>query len=536
VNTQDNKTQEEKKQTTAGDNDKEITKSLAKVGKGASLLFIGTALGMVFGFLMRVVIARFYSVEDYGIFNLYYSFLLIFGSVGALGLRDGLNRYIGYYTGKKEEEKIASTIKWGITFGAISGIILGVVLILTSGYLAPILSEDPNFVFYLRIVGITTPFLVVFYVIISIFRGFERAKERIIFSSLGKQSLILIAVFVVGMLALPFEIVIIGVSLAVILITLSLYVYYRKKIKNFITKSANYFQNSQLGKNLLLFSLPLLLVSIMAKVMGYTDTLMLAYFETEAEVGLYNAAKPISRLIKTGLTVSIFIYQPLVSKLYAQKKYEENEVIYTSLAKWISFLTLPMALCFIFFPRVVLSVFGEGYGIAASTLQVLAIMYFIRNVAGPFHSTLIGYGKSKFVMYVNFTSAFLNVLANLILIPIYGVLGAAIATGVSITASTIIKSIKVYKLSGIHVLKPSIFKPVTFTSIIAIVITLIIRRLLIINIFTLGFIFIFFILIFFSMMVLSNSISKYDINVIVLIEKKTGLDLKRFKNLLEKFS
>ena len=536
MNTQD-KTQEEKKQTTAGDDDKEITKSLAKVGKGASLLFIGTMLGMVFGFFMRVVIARFYSVEDYGIFNLYYSFLLIFGSVGALGLRDGLNRYIGYYTGKREEEKIASTIKWGIIIGVISGILLGALLIFTSQYIAPILSEDPNFVFYLRVVGITTPFLVIFNVIISIFRGFERAKERIIFSSLGRQSLILIAVSIVGLMALPFEILIIAVSVAIIVITIALYIYYRKKIKNFVTKSTDYFQNSQIGKNLLLFSLPLLLVSIMAKVMGYTDTLMLAYFETEAEVGLYNAAKPISRLIKTGLTVSIFIYQPLVSKLYAQKKYEENEVIYTSLAKWISFLTLPMALCFIFFPRVVLSVFGEGYGIAASTLQVLAIMYFIRNVAGPFHSTLIGYGKSKFVMYVNSTSAFLNVLANLILIPIYGVLGAAIATGLtSVLVGTIIKSIKVYKLTGIHILKSSILKPVILTSLIGILVGLIIKRVLVINVFLLGVMFFVFTFIFFLMMVLTNSISKYDINILTMVEKKTGLDLKRLKNLLKKFS
>jgi len=534
VNTQD-KTQEEKKQTTAGDDDKEITKSLAKVGKGASLLFIGTMLGMVFGFFMRVVIARFYSVEDYGIFNLYYSFLLIFGSIGALGLRDGLNRYIGYYTGKREEEKIASTIKWGIIIGVISGILLGALLIFTSQYIAPILSEDPNFVFYLRVVGITTPFLVIFNVIISIFRGFERAKERIIFSSLGRQSLILIAVSIVGLMALPFEILIIAVSVAIIVITIALYIYYRKKIKNFVTKSTDYFQNSQIGKNLILFSLPLLLVSIMAKVMGYTDTFMLAYFQTETEVGLYNAAKPISRLIRTGLTVSIFIYQPLVSRLYAQKKYKENEAIYTSLTKWISFLTLPLAFCFILYPRVVLSIFGADYAIAASTLQVLAIAYFIKTLLGPNHSTLIGYGKSKFVMYVNFSAAIVNIIGNLLLIPVLGPLGAAIATGTSIVVMRLIKSIKVYKMSNIHILKPYILKPIIFSSLIILALGLSIGNLLPINLILLGILFFVFISIVLVVMILTKSFSQEDLRLLLLLEKKLGLDFKRIKRIIKKF-
>lgn len=534
MNTQD-KTQDEEKQTTAGDNEKEITKSLAKVGKGASLLFIGTMLGMVFGFLMRIVIARFYSVEDYGIFSLYYSFLLIFGSVGALGLRDGLNRYIGYYTGKKEEEKIDPTIKWGITFGAISGIILGVVLILTSGYIAPILSEDPNFVFYLRIVGLTTPFLVIFYVILSVFRGFERAKETIIFSSIGKQLLILIGVSTVGLMAFPFEIMILAVSVAVIIITIVLYIYYQKRIKKFVTKSSDFFSNSQIGKNLLLFSLPLLLVSIMAKVMAYTDTMMLAYFQTEIEVGLYNAAKPISLFIKTGLTVSIFIYQPLVARLYAQKRYEENDVIYTSLTKWVLFITTPIAICFILYPKVVLSVFGADYSMAASALQVLSIMYLFRNLAGPFHSTLIGYGKSKFVMYINFSSAFLNVLFNLILIPIYGILGAAIATAATIISATIIKSIQVYKISGIHVLKIEIIKPFVFTSLIVLAVWLFIREVIHINLLSLGILFISIYLIYFGMIILTKSLSKYDIKLLMMLEKKSGLNLKMIKNVLRRY-
>lgn len=512
-----------------------VTKSLGKVGKGAAILFIGTGLGLIFGFFIRVLIARFYSVEHYGVYNLYYSFLLIFGSIAAVGLRDGLNRYIGYYRGKEEEKNIYSSIRWGIIIGTISSLLMGAILYLSSGYIAPILAEDPFFEYYLKIAAITVPFYTLLLVLISVFRGFERTKERIFFSNLGRNSLILISILVIGFLSLEFEMVIVAVSISIISITVALYIYYRAKIEDLVSKTTTHFKNFKVGKELLLFSLPLLIVSIMAKVMGYTDTMMLAYFQTETEVGLYNAAKPISRLIGTGLIVSVFIYQPLVSKLYAQKKFEENDLIYNFLTKWISFLTLPMTLCFILFPEVVLSIFGVDYTIAASTLQVLAIAYFIRNLTGPNHSTLIGYGKSKFVMYANSGGAILNVAVNALLIPIYGTLGAAIATGVSLTGMKIIKSIKVYKLSGIHILKPYILKPVIFTSIIALLIGVPIRRFFEINLPILGVLFGLFLAIFFMTMVLTKSISKQDIKLLLLVEKRTGLDLKRTKRILNKF-
>jgi O-antigen/teichoic acid export membrane protein len=512
-----------------------VTNSLGKVGKGAGILFFGTILGMFFSFLTRVLIARFYTVEQYGLFNLYYTFLIIFGSIAAVGLQDGLTRYIGYYTGKGDQKKIAAVITWGLFFGLISGILLGILLYLSSGYIAPFLAEDPGFSFYLKIVAITTPFYAIFNILMSVFRGFQRVKERIIFSSLLEPILILLLVAVVGFMALAFINVLIAVSFTVIIITIIFYVYYLRKKKYLFSRGSSELFKLKIGKELLIFSLPLLLVSIMAKVMGFTDTIMLGYFQTESAVGIYNAAKPVSIFISTGLTISIFIYQPLVSNLFGQNKFKENEKIYTSLTKWICFPTLPMALCFILFPKTVLSVFGKEYLIAASTLQVLALVYFLRNLLGPNHSTLIAYGKSKFVMYANVMGALLNVGANVILIPLYGPVGAAVATGISLLSITTVKSFRLFKLSGIHVFRSHILKPVFFTSLVAVLIAIPVMRLITINLIMLGILYMLFTTIFLLMMILFKSFSKEDIKLIVLFEKKTGLNLKRTKKILKRF-
>jgi O-antigen/teichoic acid export membrane protein len=205
------------------------------------------------------------------------------------------------------------------------------------------------------------------------------------------------------------------------------------------------------------------------------------------------------------------------------------------LTKWICFATLPAALCFILFPEAILSIFGTEYLIAASTLQVMVLIYFLRNLMGPNHSTLISYGKSKFVMYTNALGAILNVGFNFVLIPKYGPVGAAIATGISLTSITVIKSIKLFKLSGIHVFRPHIIKPTILTSLIAVLIAIPLGRFITVNLIGLGIFFILFTAIFFLIMILSKSFSNEDIRIILLIEKRTGLNFTRTKRILKRF-
>ncbi|MBE3094356.1 MAG: flippase [Actinobacteria bacterium] len=481
------------------------------------------------------MIARFYSLEQFGLFNLYYTFLTIFGVIAAVGLQDGLARYIGYYTGKDEKENIGAVIRWGLLFGLISAIFVAVGLYLISGYIAPFLAEDPDFSLYLKLVAITIPFLVIFNILISIFRGFQRIKENIIFSSLIQPTLILVSIIVLGLMALTFVNVLIAVSLTFMLNLVFFYVYYLRNKKYIFRGLLHGKLKLKIGKELLLFSLPLLLVGIMVEIMEFTDTITLAYLKTEAAVGLYSAAKPLSHFILTGFTISMFIYQPLVSNLFAKNRFKENEAIYLSLTKWICFITLPVALCFVLFPKAVLSIYGTKYLIAASTLQVFVVIYFLHNFLGPNHCTLIAYGKSNFVMYVNTLGAILNVIGNFILIPTYGPAGAAVATGISLLSISALKAFKMFKLSGINVFRSYIIKPIFLTSLIAVLIAIPVGRFITVNLIALGILFILFTTILLLIIILSKSFSKEDIELVLLVEKSTGLNFKRTKRLLRRF-
>ena len=493
-------------------------------------------MGIFFNFVARVLIARFYTPEDYGLFNLFFTVLSIFAGIGLLGLGAGISRFIGYYKGSGEKHNIKAVEVWGLLIGAVSGISFGILLFFIAPWISPLFSEKNVFVDYIRIAAVTLPFYVILSLLISVFRGHQRTKERILFYDLGRNVFFLIFSLIAGILAFPFIGVIWSMFAATALMSLSFFAYYLKKQKSLLKNVGSFSFAPSIVKKILLFSLPLVLVGIMYQVMGWADTLMIGYFLTESSVGFYNVARPLSTFISTGLVITIFIYSPLVAGLYAQKKFKENDIIFTVLTKWICFLTLPLAMVLFFYSNEVISrSFGVEYIQAAIPLQILAVAYFVNNFMGPNGSTLTAYGKTKFLMYTTSLAAGLNIIMNIILIPIYGIIGAAIATGVSLILINIIRTYKLYLISGIHPLKLNNIKPVISTAFFGSIFVLALTITPLSKTFQAILAFVILTLLFLLLLFVTRSVSQQDVKLLVLIEKKIGINLSFLKRIFKRF-
>jgi len=514
-----------------------VAKSLGKVGKGAGILFIGTIFGLLFNFFSRVLIARFYTPADYGLFNLYFTILSIFAAIGGIGLRNGIQRNVSYYLGKDEVEKVPAIISWGLAIALAAGIVFGIVLFIFANPIASLFSEDPALGDYYRIAAIAVPFYIITIALVSVFRGFQRTKEKILFYNLGRNTLILIFITTIGIFALPFENIIWGVSISVILIAISLFIWYLKTHeKNLGIKKVGKWESS-VGKKLLLFSLPLLLVDLSYRVMGWTDTMMIGYFLIEDSVGYYQVAKPLSRFIQTGLSVVTFIYAPIAASFYARNQNHEHRVMFTVITKWVCFSILPVALIFIFYPEWVIgSFFGVGYTTAIVPLQILSIITFFILIMGPHASALTAYGKTKFLMYATGGAAFLNIMLNILLIPYYGIIGAALATGFSKLSLNIVRVKKLKRLSGIHSIRLEIIKPIVITILCSLLIVIVFKLFLPISLVTIVISGIFFYIFLILSIILTNNLSKSDIKLLLLIEKRIGMDLSMVKKLFNKLT
>ena len=80
-----------------------VNQSLQKIAKGTGIIFIGTIIGMLLGFVGRIIIVRYITQTEYGIFSLALVLMSIFAMISTLGLQEGSTRYIAYFRGKNEE-------------------------------------------------------------------------------------------------------------------------------------------------------------------------------------------------------------------------------------------------------------------------------------------------------------------------------------------------------------------------------------------------------------------------------------------------
>ncbi|MDD5704161.1 MAG: oligosaccharide flippase family protein, partial [Dehalococcoidales bacterium] len=79
-----------------------LSDSLRKIARGTGIAFFGTVLALLLGFATRLIIARFGSEADYGIYSLAIVVMTFATVLVSLGLPDGVARYIAYFRGKKE--------------------------------------------------------------------------------------------------------------------------------------------------------------------------------------------------------------------------------------------------------------------------------------------------------------------------------------------------------------------------------------------------------------------------------------------------
>lgn len=512
-----------------------VNQSLSHIAKGTAVIYIGNIIGMIFGFIGLVLFARFFTAEEYGIFSLGVTLLNITTAISMLGLDQGLPRQIAYYIAQNKKMETLTIIKLSIIFVLITGIALSSLIFILSDVISSYIFQIPKFSLPIKIFCIGIPFTILINIFISIYRGFKKVKEKVIFLDITRSLLFPLFLFPIILIKVPFTWGISAYVLSLIVTSLFFIVYYIKKtplaIKN-VKKNLEF----NVGKKLLIFSLPLLLVMIMYQVMAWTDILMLGFYKDAETVGYYNAASPLGKFVSSALGAMLFSYTPIVSEYYAKNKYDELKKSYKILTKWVCSATFPLALILFFFPSMILNIlFGKEYIFAALTLQILVAGYFINNLFGPNGATLTAIGKTKFLMYATGLTALINIILNIILIPLYSINGAAIATVISVISVNFLRTIKLHSLNGVYSPDMKILKPIVLSIFISIIYFYIINYISFNTVLIIPISLILLIIIYIIAMLLTNSFEPEDIDLLIRIEKKTGLKLNIFKSIIGRF-
>jgi O-antigen/teichoic acid export membrane protein len=512
-----------------------LSDSLKKIARGTGVALAGTVLALLLGFVSRIIIARYGSEADYGVYSLAIVIMTFVITLVMLGLPDGSARYIAYFRGRGKEDKVRGVTSVSLQLAAVSGVVFGAALFFSADYLAINIFHTPDLAHALKIIAIGIPFFALINILASVFRGFDRMEPQAYFQYALFNVLFLLLVAALAVLHLPFVDIFYFYVGALILTFTGLLIYTSRKLPQPMAVTG-WRSNTGVRKELLVFSLPLLATGVLAALTLTADTFLLGYFKTPEIVGLYNAARPMAQFISEPLALMMLIYAPVATGLYAKNLMDELKRSYIISTKWVVSITFPFFLVLCLFPEAVLNLlFGPAYVAAAPALRILSIGFIVGNLLGPRVATLVALGKIAFVFWVSLGLTAAYLLLNIVLIPPLGINGAAIALASSLTLGGIITAVKVYTLCRMQPLSSNLLKPIIASIVLAVIFKFATYGIAAITWWMLILFFILYYAIYGVAVLFTRSFDREDIALLLEIEKMSGINATPIKKVLRRF-
>lgn len=408
-----------------------------------AFIVLGLATGAQF--LFDLLLARSFNADGVGIFYLCFSVVMMLSLFARLGTDRALIKFIPPFIDKKDTPSARGAILSAIRIVRLNSVAIAILLFIFSPLISKEIFNDPSLAPYLRIFSLAIPPFSLRMMYSGVLKSFKKTRQALFAERLSTYGLGLLALITAGF-TYGFNGMVIGFVASCFLgwfITIAF-------VKKQINLSGNTIKFSK--SSMLLTSLPLLFVAFATQMIGQVSVLMLGIFSTNTEVGIFNVALKVSYLMTIVLTAVNVITSTNISKLYAKKEYKKLELLLSKTSAFGFMLAIPLFIVMVAFPSQILSLFGSEFSTGSNTLIVMAVGQLINVAVGATLFTLSLTGKEKILALTVGGSLLLNIILGLIFIPTFGVLGAGIATGISVATSNIIMLIHVKRHLGIWTL------------------------------------------------------------------------------------
>jgi O-antigen/teichoic acid export membrane protein len=439
--------------------------------RSAAVVFVGTALGRGLSLLAEVLIVRSLTPETFGTVALAYIVVLTATRVGLLGLPMGVARMASdRETDRFDVDYLRSG--YALTLGSAAAIIGGLSLFRTR---IAWLMGTPELV---DLIPLFFPFVAAFPVARISIAGLRSKKESVgavLSNDLGPRVGAISLFVVLAYLGRPFigAIVYWVVTPVASLLLAIAFLYRAVSVRALLSR----FPDPGTIKRLWSFSWPLAISSSLVTLMGNVDVLMIGLFLEPRPVGFYRSVQPLRQVTVFVLQSFAFLFLPLATEYYTTGELGKLNELYEVSSKWIALITFPFVLVFsLFSPDVVSSFFGSRYLPAAPALSVLTVGLFFNSLSGPNSDLIQAIGKPRSEMYAAAAGLVVNLLFNLALIPVFGIVGAALATALGYAAFNGTELLIIYRTTGAHPVSLSTFKPLVVTGVVAVTVAFFVRE------------------------------------------------------------
>lgn len=390
-----------------------------------SVAFFGSLIGKVLRYVIEIIIGRSLGPQALGIFATGIVIIGVGSVISRVGLDNTAKKYVPIYDRNQESGHLLGLVFLCLSIPFILGLIVSGLMTYILEAFGAGLGFDDIFALKMFIWGI--PFYSVMMVGIAITRGFRHTKYAVYSRDIG-QSLIALAGIIVIILSSQ---EIFGLAIAYIISIIFGMAIVIAFIRDLI--------RGEKGGGIVVewkkwgaYSIPVFFVAVVNQVFSWTDILMLNVLMPSAAVGRYRAAFQMSAMLILLQHSANSIFPSIASDYFHSDQHYDLRMVYRTLTKWLIWAGILGGAFLFIFPEIILGIFGPRFSGLQSTLRVLVIGQFFAvgfGLAGPL-LIMSGYERTELVNST--VCSVLNIVLNFVLILRFGIIGAAIATSISL--------------------------------------------------------------------------------------------------------
>ncbi len=413
---------------------------------GKSLLVLLLRIfGLLLFFGLTLFITNNFDPKLVGRYDFTRSSLLIIGGICLLGTNQAIIYYSGVLIVRNDIFNLKNIYhKMLLVILLVSVLFLVCIEVISPKVINQFFEKDDAYILLQQVILCVFPFALMLLNFDTI-RALKRTNSSEVFRNILRYTPFLIGTIYISFmndhswLVMTF---LLGFILVAILSTVYVYFLFSKLGHRTIVEKYSF-------KKILKVSTPMALSAISFFLMQSVDIILLSKYESYDVVAYYGVAVKISIASSLVLASVTILLGPKISELYEKGARIALRKMLATGTKIIVLLSFPGIVILLLFPGFFLNIFGASYDIASTALTILLLAQLLVSFCGPAPIYLNMTGRQQVLNKIIFFGLLLNIVLNVVLIPRYGMNGAALATAISMLVWNVIAVLYVYKKDNI---------------------------------------------------------------------------------------
>jgi len=399
------------------------------ISRHSFVFFLGTIFTAALGYLFKVYLARELGAEALGVYALGMTIIGLLGVFSAVGLPQAAVRYVAAYSATGKVELLRKFLGRGILLLLICNLSLSVVLLLIGPRIAirfyhtPALSKYFGLFAMIMLLGALTTFLG------QALAGYKDVMRRTVIANFIGTPLTM---------ALSVALIVLGFGLrgyiaAQVLSAVAMLLLFGLSVLKLTPAGPSFFSaiSSPLEEEVVSFSALAFGITLLGFLMTQSDKILIGVYLNARDVGIYAVAMALVAFVSIVLQSVNQIFSPTIAELHARGQSAMLARIFQTLTKWSLGLTLPLAAVMVIFAPVLMSIFGSDFEIGWPILVIGTIGQLVNCGVGSVGYLLQMSGHQRDLVKIQGVMAVVMIVLGFLLIPRWGIVGAAAAAAIT---------------------------------------------------------------------------------------------------------